>query len=117
MPNVRITDTVEISREAYDRLNSRNRELEEDKISLQRRVRVLELQLDAVRSPQYPEFLTTDQAADILQLSKAQIQDYIRKRELPAIQLSEKGNWRIPYKVFVQFLSKHLMGEMETSII
>lgn len=93
--------------------NREIRMLREEKIAMQRRISVLELQLDCLRSPDRPEYLTTEQAAKILQLSIAQMQRYIREGQLPAVQLTEGGTWRIPYKVFVRFIADHTTNAME----
>lgn len=93
--------------------NREIRMLREEKVALTRRIAVLELQLDCMRSPDRPEYLTTEQAAKVLQLSNAQLQKYIRERQLPAVQLAEGGNWRIPYKAFVKFIADHTTETME----
>ena len=93
--------------------NREIRSLREANVCLERRIRVLELQLDALRSPDRPEYLTPEQAAGILQYSVAQIGKYIREGQLPAVQLADKGSYRIPYRAFVRFLSDHTTADME----
>ena len=93
--------------------NREIRMLREEQIALRRRISVLELQLDCMRSPDRPEYLTTEQAAKVLQLSIAQIGRYIRDVQLTAVQLAEGGSWRIPYKAFVAFIGSHTVEAME----
>ena len=93
--------------------NREIRQLREEAIALRRRISVLELQLDCMRSPDRPEYLTTEQAAKVLQLSIAQVGRYIREGQLPAVQLTEGGTWRIPYGEFTKFISDHTTAAME----
>ncbi len=93
--------------------NREIRKLREENIAMQRRISVLELQCDALRSPERPEYLTIEQAAGVLQLSAAQLRKYVSDGQITAIQLAEGGSWRIPYMSFVEFLGRHTIAAME----
>lgn len=93
--------------------NREIRRLREEQVALYRRIAVLELQCDCLRSPDRPEYLTTTQIAKILQLSTAQVWRFVRDGQLPAVQFAENGDYRIPYKLFVKFIADHTIGSME----
>lgn len=93
--------------------NREIRKLREENIAMQRRISVPELQCDALRSPERPEYLTIEQAAGVLQLSAAQLRKYVSDGQITAIQPAEGGSRRIPYMSFVEFLGRHTIAAME----
>lgn len=53
-----------------------------------------------------PRFLTLDQVADELATSKAQVYALVRRKELRAIKLGGRGQWRIARADLEAYLEK-----------
>ena len=47
------------------------------------------------RSPMPARFLTLDEVADELAVTKTQVYTMVRDGELPAIKIGKKGHWRV----------------------
>ena len=104
---------ITISEEAWAEKTAALRKLREENMVLNRRINALQLQLDMVRGKDRPEYLTTAQAAELLQLTPAQVGHWIRDGVLPAFQIRKGGDWRISYMTLVAFIGEHTINRQE----
>lgn len=51
-------------------------------------------------------FLTLDEMAEILNISRAQAYALVRSGDLPAIKLGGRGQWRIELRVLDEFVGR-----------
>lgn len=110
MANIGMTT---IPQDVLDAKNRRIRELEEENMVLHRRINALGLRLDLMRGEDRPKVLTTTQAAKLLQISTAQVGQWIRDGVLPAFQVKKGGDWRILYDRLMDFIEEYTVNEQE----
>src|SRR5664280_1409408 len=64
----------------------------------------------------YNDFLTVDEVAKTLKVTRQTVSKYIKRKELNAVKINK--SYRIPYKEFENFLVSNLMvAEPETSFL
>jgi excisionase family DNA binding protein len=56
-------------------------------------------------------FLTLDEAAAMLQVSKRTLQRLVQRREMPALKIV--GQWRIPQDRFMKWVEERMVSESE----
>lgn len=61
--------------------------------------------MDTVSSDSVGRFLTVADAADILNISTAEVTELIRTAELPAISIGAPGRWRIERPVLEAYIA------------
>lgn len=62
--------------------------------------------MPAVRTGEGRSFVTTREAAEILEVSMPTVRDWIYKGVLPAYQVVDNGDWRIDKDEFQQFVNE-----------
>lgn len=53
-----------------------------------------------------PRFLTRDDVAEILNISTAQVYALVRRGDLPAIKIGQRGQWRVERSELEQFIQR-----------
>ncbi len=75
-----------------------------------------------------PRFLTRDDVAEILNISTAQVYALVRRGELRAIKIGQRGQWRVERSAleeFIQqqyehtkvFITEHPLGSTEAELL
>ena len=63
-----------------------------------------------------PRFLTLDQVAEILNVSWSQAYALVRRRELKAIQIGGRGQWRVEVDALEDFIQQKYAEAEATTI-
>ena len=58
-------------------------------------------------------FLTLEEAAALLQVSKRTIQRLVRRREMPGLKVG--GQWRIPQGLFLTWIEERTVANSQTA--